>query len=56
VEVVKVDHEKISRDLHEKLELDINNHSCNKALDDLRAFYKIGSLTVTYELHLTLLL
>lgn len=42
VEVVKVDHEKVVHDFHEKLELDMDNHSCSEALDDLHAFYKVG--------------
>jgi hypothetical protein len=41
-EDAKVDDEKVFRDFHEKLELDMDNHSCSEALDDLHAFYKVG--------------
>jgi hypothetical protein len=41
VEVSKVDHEKVVRDFHEKLELDMDRLSCSNALDDLHTFYKV---------------
>ena len=39
-EVVKVDHEKVVRDFHEKLTLDMDNHSCSEARDDFHAFLR----------------
>ncbi|KAE9373038.1 hypothetical protein N431DRAFT_465349 [Stipitochalara longipes BDJ] len=41
VQVSKVKHEKVVRGFHEKLELDMDSHSCSDALDDFRAFYKV---------------
>ena len=42
VQVSKVDPEEVVRDFHEKLKLDMDDHSCSDALDDLYAFYKVG--------------
>jgi hypothetical protein len=44
VEVSKVDQEKVVRDFHEKVVLDMDNQSCSDALDDLHVFYKVGTL------------
>lgn len=41
-QVPKASHDKVVRDFNEKLELDMDGHSCCDALDDLRAFYKVA--------------
>ena len=52
VQVSKVDPEKVVRDFHENLELDMDHHSCSDALDDLYAFYKVGPLLLPTSLKL----
>ena len=47
VEGSKVDHKKVLRDFHEKLELDMNNLSCSDALNDLYTFYKVGHIRLS---------
>ncbi|KAI9838389.1 MAG: hypothetical protein M1819_005658 [Sarea resinae] len=44
-EVKEVDNEKFLRSFGEKLELDMDNHSCSDALDDLHAFYRVALKT-----------
>ncbi|KAH8587970.1 P-loop containing nucleoside triphosphate hydrolase protein [Bisporella sp. PMI_857] len=45
VKVSQVDQEKVVRNFHEKLELDMDRLSCSDALDDLHAFYKVSLKT-----------